>query len=120
MEARFSGTLPPHYGIFCLLLPRDRQGRSGLGLDAQKQAVHQCLDGGRWQLVAQFVEIESGKRAKRPQLDAALAVCGRHKAKLVVPGLSTDPLRETRFASTAAGGFLQSKKKPRSDICRGS
>ena len=44
----------------------DRQGRSGLGLDAQKEAVQQRLDGGRWQLVAEFVEIESGKRAKRP------------------------------------------------------
>src|SRR6476620_3283926 len=53
----------------------DRQGRSGLGLDAQKHAVHQRLDCGRWQLVAEFVEIESGKRAKRPQLDAALTVC---------------------------------------------
>ena len=32
--------------------------RSGLGLDAQKEAVQQRLDGGRWQLVAEFVEID--------------------------------------------------------------
>jgi DNA invertase Pin-like site-specific DNA recombinase len=59
----------------------------GLGLDAQKEAVQQRLKGGRWQLVAEFVEIESGKRAKRPQLDAALAACKKHKAKLVVAKL---------------------------------
>ena len=35
----------------------------------------------------EFVEIESGKRAKRPQLDAALAACKKHKAKLVVAKL---------------------------------
>jgi DNA invertase Pin-like site-specific DNA recombinase len=49
--------------------------------------VEQRLNGGRWQLVAEFVEIESGRRAKRPQLDAALAACKKHKAKLVVAKL---------------------------------
>ena len=38
-------------------------------------------------LIAKDVEIESGKRAKRPQLDAALAACKKHKAKLVVAKL---------------------------------
>jgi Resolvase, N terminal domain len=45
------------------------------------------FNGGRWQLVAEFVEIESGRRAKRPQLDAALAACKKNKAKLVVAKL---------------------------------
>ena len=65
--------MPAHHGKFVSYyrVSTDRQGRSGLGLDAQKEAVQQRLDGGRWQLVAEFVEIESGKRAKRPQLDAA-------------------------------------------------
>ena len=49
--------------------------------------MEQRLNGGRWQLVAEFVEVESGKRAKRPQLDAALAACKKHKAKLVVAKL---------------------------------
>ena len=81
--------MPAHHGKFVSYyrVSTDRQGRSGLGLDAQKEAVQQRLDGGRWQLVAQFVEIESGKRAKRPQLDAALAACKKHKAKLVVAKL---------------------------------
>jgi DNA invertase Pin-like site-specific DNA recombinase len=49
--------------------------------------VQPRLDGGRWHLIAEFVEIESGKRAKRPQLDAALAACKKHKSKLVVAKL---------------------------------
>jgi len=65
----------------------DRQGKSGLGLDAQKEAVQQRLNGGRWQMVAEFVEVESGKRASRPQLDAALAACKNHKATLIVAKL---------------------------------
>src|SRR6476469_4012033 len=78
--------MPAHHGKFVSYyrVSTDKQGRSGLGLDAQKEAVQQRLNGGRWQLVAEFVEIESGKRAKRPQLDAALAACKKHKAKIVV------------------------------------
>ncbi len=81
--------MPAHHGKFVSYyrVSTDRQGRSGLGLDAQKEAVQQRLNGGRWQLIAEFVEIESGKRAKRPQLDAALAACKKHKAKLVVAKL---------------------------------
>jgi DNA invertase Pin-like site-specific DNA recombinase len=81
--------MPAHYGKFVSYyrVSTDRQGRSGLGLEAQKAAVEQRLNGGRWQLVAEFVEVESGKRAKRPQLDAALAACKKHKAKLVVAKL---------------------------------
>jgi DNA invertase Pin-like site-specific DNA recombinase len=78
-----------HFGKFVSYyrVSTDRQGRSGLGLDAQKEAVQQRLNGGPWQLVAEFVEIESGRRAKRPQLDAALVACKKHRAKLVVAKL---------------------------------
>jgi DNA invertase Pin-like site-specific DNA recombinase len=81
--------MPPHYGKFVSYyrVSTDRQGRSGLGLDAQKAAVQQRPNGGQWQLIAEFIEIESGKRAKRPQLDAALAACKKHNAKLVVAKL---------------------------------
>jgi DNA invertase Pin-like site-specific DNA recombinase len=81
--------MPAHHGKFVSYyrVSTDRQGRSGLGLEAQTEAVEQRLNGGRWQLVAEFVEIESGRRAKRPQLDAALAACKKHKAKLVVAKL---------------------------------
>ena len=65
----------------------DRQGRSGLGLEAQRRAVEQYLDGGSWDLIEEFVEVESGKRDRRPELDKALATCRRHKATLVVARL---------------------------------
>jgi hypothetical protein len=40
----------------------DRQGKSGLGLEAQREAVMSYLNGGRWTLAAEFTEVESGKR----------------------------------------------------------
>jgi DNA invertase Pin-like site-specific DNA recombinase len=64
-----------------------RQGRSGLGLQAQRQAVRDYLDGGRWTLVSEHTEVESGKHADRPELAQAIAVCRRHKAKLIIAKL---------------------------------
>lgn len=65
-----------------------RQGRSGLGLEAQRAAVASYLNGGQWQVVAEFVEVESGKDdSNRPQLAAALATCRLHNAVLVIAKL---------------------------------
>src|SRR5215204_1618487 len=64
-----------------------RQGRSGLGLDAQRRAVTNFLNGGSWQLQAEFVEVESGKNDDRPQLEQALATCELSGATLVVAKL---------------------------------
>jgi DNA invertase Pin-like site-specific DNA recombinase len=61
-----------------------KQGNSGLGLEAQRAAVANYLNGGNWKLVGEFEEIESGKRSDRPELDKALAACRLHRAKLVV------------------------------------
>jgi DNA invertase Pin-like site-specific DNA recombinase len=81
--------MPANQGKFVAYyrVSTDKQGKSGLGLQAQKEAVDQRLNGCRWQIVGEFVEVESGKRASRPQLDAALAVCRKHKAKLIVAKL---------------------------------
>jgi DNA invertase Pin-like site-specific DNA recombinase len=66
----------------------DRQGRSGLGLEAQRKAVVDYLNGGHWELVQEVVEVESGKRAdNRPQLARALALCKVHGATLVIAKL---------------------------------
>jgi Resolvase, N terminal domain len=65
----------------------DKQGRSGLGLEAQREAVSTRLNGGPWQLVGEYTEVESGRRKARPELGKALAACKRHKAKLVVAKL---------------------------------
>jgi DNA invertase Pin-like site-specific DNA recombinase len=65
----------------------DRQGKSGLGLEAQQSAVRDYLTGGSWDLVGEFTEVESGKNNARPQLAAALEACRRHKAKLIIAKL---------------------------------
>ncbi|MDP2621713.1 MAG: recombinase family protein [Hyphomicrobiales bacterium] len=64
-----------------------RQGRSGLGLEAQRKAVEDYLNGGGWQIVAEFTEVESGRKADRPELAKALAAARLHKATLVIAKL---------------------------------
>ncbi len=65
-----------------------RQGQSGLGLEAQQQIVMDYLNGGKWTLVADFTEIESGKDdTNRPQLEKALRMCRVHRATLVISKL---------------------------------
>jgi DNA invertase Pin-like site-specific DNA recombinase len=67
------------------------QGVSGLGLEAQREAVERYLNGGSWSLIEAFTEIETGKGAnaldRRPQLKAALAYARKHKATLVIAKL---------------------------------
>lgn len=55
----------------------EAQGRSGLGLDAQRQAVMALCQTRGWQIMAEYTEVESGKTADREQLQAAL-----HHAKV--------------------------------------
>ena len=61
-----------------------RQGVSGLGLDAQKKSVADYLNGGHWKILAEFVEIESGKRNDRPELQRALALAKQTGATLIL------------------------------------
>jgi len=81
--------LTAHFGKFTAYyrVSTDQQGTSGLGLEAQRKAVKTYLDGGPWRLVAQHTEVESGKRADRPELAKALAACRKHKAKLIIAKL---------------------------------
>ena len=58
--------------ISYLRVSTDKQGRSGLGLEAQREAVKRYLDGGSWKLLAEYIETESGRRVDRPKLAAAL------------------------------------------------
>ena len=66
----------------------DRQGKSGLGLDAQRKAVESYLNGGDWTLVGEKTEIESGRSNDRRELEAALQLCRAHRAALVVANVS--------------------------------
>ncbi len=64
----------------------DRQGASGLGLEAQRAAVLRHIGAG--QLAAEYTEVESGKKhTNRPQLLTALQECRRKKATLVIAKL---------------------------------
>lgn len=63
----------------------DRQGESGLGLEAQRASVSKFVLGRT--LVAEFREIESGKSDSRPQLEAALELCRKRRATLVIAKL---------------------------------
>ncbi len=67
----------------------DKQGRSGLGLDAQRTAVEQFLAtrGAAGCTMAEFVEIESGSKNDRPQLALALEACRKHRATLLIAKL---------------------------------
>lgn len=65
-----------------------RQGRSGLGLEAQREAVRAFVEGRAGKIIVpEFVETESGKRNDRPQLQAALSRCKATGATLVVAKL---------------------------------
>jgi DNA invertase Pin-like site-specific DNA recombinase len=65
----------------------DRQGRSGLGLDAQREAVVRHLAAHTGELIAEFCEVESGRRSDRPQLAAAIASAKKVKAILIIAKL---------------------------------
>jgi DNA invertase Pin-like site-specific DNA recombinase len=76
----------PRYVAY-LRVSTEGQGRSGLGLEAQRVAVeaHAATTGGR--IVSEFVEVESGRKRDRPQLAAALAACRTGRATLVIAKL---------------------------------
>lgn len=65
----------------------DRQGKSGLGLEAQAEAVSRFATQEGYQVIAEFTEVESGKKNKRPQLLTALAQCRKQRAMLVIAKL---------------------------------
>jgi DNA invertase Pin-like site-specific DNA recombinase len=84
----------------------DKQGVSGLGLAAQRDLVNTFLNGGKWSIIGEYTEIESGTRKKlkdRPSLQAALELAKKQKATLVVAKL--DRLaRDVQFISTLLNG----------------
>lgn len=69
-----------------LRVSTDRQGKSGLGLEAQRAAVLDHV-AGKGEIAAEYVEIESGKRNERPQLAQAMAEAKRIGAVLLIAKL---------------------------------
>ena len=62
------------------------QGKSGLGLSAQREIVHRFLKMGD-ELLGEFIEVESGKKANRPKLATAIALAKQHGARLLIAKL---------------------------------
>lgn len=64
-----------------------RQGASGLGLDAQREAVLSFIRHNGNKIIAEFTEVETGKNDKRPELKKAINLCQEKNAVLVVAKL---------------------------------
>jgi DNA invertase Pin-like site-specific DNA recombinase len=64
----------------------DKQGITGLGMDAQREAVGRYVQN-RGQIVSEFIEVESGRKDNRPQLSAALDECRKRRAVLLIARL---------------------------------
>ena len=81
-----------------------RQGASGLGLEAQRAAVQGFAAAGGHTIVAELLEVESGGKADRPQLAAALATCRLHRATLVIAKLDRLARNVAFIANLMDGG----------------
>jgi DNA invertase Pin-like site-specific DNA recombinase len=93
-----------------LRVSTQKQGASGLGLDAQRNAVERFVTGARGALIAEFQEVETGKGSdalsRRPTLKTALEFCRKQGAILVIAKL--DRLaRNVHFVS----GLMESRVK---------
>ena len=79
---------PPIKYVAYLRVSTAKQGRSGLGLEAQRESVRQFVDARGGKIIApEFVEIETGKRNDRPELEKALKRCRLTGATLVIAKL---------------------------------
>ena len=75
----------PRRSVSYLRVSTDRQGRSGLGLEAQRAAVAAHLADDLWTLLDEMVEVESGKVADRLQLAQAMALCRKRSGGATSP-----------------------------------
>jgi len=88
-EGVFERILAPMKGKFVAYyrVSTAKQGINGLGMDAQRNAVMNYLNGGNWKLIADFAEVETGKRSDRQELAKAVALCRKEQATLLIAKL---------------------------------
>ena len=85
MKQGLPGDQPRFVGYY--RVSTERQGRSGLGLDAQREAVSQYISQTGGVLLDAYTEVESGKQHQRPELHRALVECRKRKAVLIIAKL---------------------------------
>jgi DNA invertase Pin-like site-specific DNA recombinase len=64
-----------------------KQGQSGLGLEAQREAVERHVRSVQGSILAEYIEIESGKKNDRPEVARAISACRARRATLVIAKL---------------------------------
>lgn len=85
-----------------------KQENSGLGLEAQRVSVTSFVASNGYEVLEEFIEVESGKNNKRPVLQLALNACKKHKAVLLIAKL--DRLsRSVAFISTLIESGIEFK-----------
>jgi DNA invertase Pin-like site-specific DNA recombinase len=103
--------------ISYLRVSTTQQGDSGLGLAAQRAEVARYLNGGDWRIIAEFVEVESGRSSDRPVLAQALAAARLHRVPLVVrqsrPANALPSLPDALNRSRRRRSFLRSSQDRR-------
>ena len=84
---RVAATRSPRRYVAYYRVSTKQQGRSGLGLEAQRASVRNFIKSVSGALFAEFTEVESGTRAHRPQFIEALRICGVYSATIVIARL---------------------------------
>ncbi|WP_103761356.1 recombinase family protein [Roseovarius confluentis] len=82
-----SNTVPPLKLVAYVRVSTARQGRSGLGLDAQRKAIDDFAAAKNAQVLARFTEVESGRRNNRPELQRSLELARLTGATLIIAKL---------------------------------
>ena len=104
-EASMSDNLRPL--IAYLRVSTDKQGKSGLGLEAQRKAIATFAETNGYRIIAEFEEVETGKGSdaleRRPRLAAALAAARKAKCAVLVAKLD----RLSRDVAFVAGLMAQ-------------
>lgn len=85
-EPRYTCNAPVRYVAY-FRVSTQRQGKSGLGLDAQQVAVSEFIANEKGDLIESFIEVESGRKSNRPKLEKAIQLAKKQKATLVIAKL---------------------------------